>query len=174
MRQLYDSPSAGEVAEAMMFDKALSDEELAAVRAYLHTKWFTPFDGTTIPSNIALENRARIDLGGGSWVFDKIMGAGTIANGDVTITEKVGAGLVVGGSLTLAEGATMDLSALLAQPLNTEVTLLTAAEIVRAPTFVGGENANRKVMILPVTDDAGRIVAYRGTVVSKGFCVFIR
>ncbi len=174
MRQLYDSPSAGEVAEAMMFDKALSDEELAAVREYLHTKWFTPFDGTTVPSNIALENRARIDLGGGSWAFDKIMGAGTIANGDVTITEKVGAGLVVGGSLTLAEGATMDLSALLAQPLNTEVTLLTAAEIVRAPTFVGGENANRKVRILPMTDDAGRIVAYRGTVVSKGFCVLIR
>ena len=174
MRQLYDSPSAGEVAEAMMFDKALSDEELDAVRAYLHTKWFTPFDGTTVPSNIALENGARIDFGGGSWAFDKITGAGTIANGDVTITEKVGAGLVVGGSLTLAEGATMDLSALLAQPLNTEVTLLMAAEIVRAPTFVGGENANRKVRILPVTDDAGRIVAYRGTVVSKGFCVLVR
>ena len=174
MRRENIAGSSGYVGESIIFNRKLTDEEQAAVRDYLYTKWYTAADMSNIPANLTLENGARIDFGGGSWAFDKITGAGTIANGDVTITEKVGAGLVVGGSLTLAEGATMDLSALLAQPLNTEVTLLTAAEIVRAPTFVGGENANRKVMILPVTDDAGRIVAYRGTVVSKGFCVFIR
>ena len=148
------------------------------MRAYLQAKWFRAPDPAL--ATIAAEGfvftgeNASLDLGQVATGFTSVEGAGTIANGDVTITEKVGAGLVVGGSLTLAEGATMDLSALLAQPLNTEVTLLTAAEIVRAPTFVGGENANRKVRILPVTDDAGRIVAYRGTVVSKGFCVLVR
>lgn len=177
-RILWRSRSAGELAEVLVFDTAISDEELAAVRAYLQAKWFRAPDPAL--ATIAAEGfvftgeNASLDLGQVATGFTSVEGAGTIANGDVTITEKVGAGLVVGGSLTLAEGATMDLSALLAQPLNTEVTLLTAAEIVRAPTFVGGENANRKVRILPVTDDAGRIVAYRGTVVSKGFCVLVR
>ena len=174
MRQLYDSPSAGEVAEAMMFDKALSDEELAAVREYLHTKWFTPFDGTTVPSNIALENRARIDLGGGSWAFDKIMGAGTIANGDVTVTGQLGLGLTVSaGSLSFGDRAAIDLASVAAQPIGTVVTLLTAKVVGTEPPFVNADAGARKVKIAAVADENG-VTTYIGTVVGKGLAIIVR
>ena len=174
MRQLYDSPSAGEVAEAMMFDKALSDEELAAVREYLHTKWFTPFDGTTVPSNIALENRARIDLGGGSWAFDKIMGAGTIANGDVTVTGQLGLGLTVSaGSLSFGDRAAIDLASVAAQPIGTVVTLLTAKVVGTEPPFVNADAGARKVKIAAVADENG-VTTYIGTVVGKGLAIMVR
>ena len=174
MRQLYDSPSAGEIAEAMMFDKALNDEELAAVREYLHTKWFTPFDGTTVPSNIALENGARIDFGGGSWAFDKITGTGTIANGDVTVTGQLGLGLTVSaGSLSFGDSATIDLASVAAQPIGTVVTLLTAKVVGTEPPFVNADAGARKVKIAAVADENG-VTTYIGTVVGKGLSIMIR
>ena len=174
MRQLYDSPSAGEIAEAMMFDKALNDEELAAVRAYLHTKWFTPFDGTTVPSNIALENGARIDFGGGSWAFDKITGTGTIANGDVTVTGQLGLGLTVSaGSLSFGDSATIDLASVAAQPIGTVVTLLTAKVVGTEPPFVNADAGARKVKIAAVADENG-VTTYIGTVVGKGLAITVR
>ena len=157
MRQLYDSPSAGELAEAMMFDKALSDEELAAVRAYLHTKWFTPFDGTTVPSNIALENGARIDFGGGSWTFDKITGAGTIGNANVTVEDSVEPGLVVEGTVDFGDNAGFDFSSIHEKPDPGVIVLLTCTGFTGEAAIKNWNFPSRLIRLRTVDNNDGTV-----------------
>jgi len=157
MRQLYDSPSAGELAEAMMFDKALSDEELAAVRAYLHTKWFTPFDDTTVPSNLALENGARIDFGGGSWAFDKITGAGTIGNANVTVEDSVEPGLVVEGTVDFGDNAGFDFSSIHEKPNPGVIVLLTCTGITGEAAIKNWNFPSRLIRLRTVDNNDGTV-----------------
>ena len=117
MRLLWNSGSVGELGEAMVFDKALSEEELADVRSYLATKWLktpeVPLD--TLPSSVAFSGEDAVyNLGGGDWTLDSITGAGTISNANVTVAGTITVTvkddgtidpLVIDGSLTLGEGA---------------------------------------------------------------------
>lgn len=173
MRQLYDSPSAGEIAEAMMFDKALSDEELAAVRAYLHTKWFTPFDGTTVPSNIALENGARIDFGGGSWAFDKITGAGTIGNANVTVADSVEPGLVVEGTVDFGDNAGFDFSSIHAKPDPGDIVLLTCTGFSGEPAIKNWNFPSRSLRLRTVDNNDGT-VSVVAVISNRAMKIFVR
>ena len=173
MRQLYDSPSAGEIAEAMMFDKALSDEELAAVRAYLHTKWFTPFDGTTVPSNIALENGARIDFGGGSWAFDKITGAGTIGHANVTVADSVEPGLVVKGTVDFGDNAGFDFSSIHAKPDPGVIVLLTCTRFSGEPAIKNWNFPSRLLRLRTVDNNDGT-VSVVADIRNRAMIIFVR
>ena len=174
MRQLYDSPSAGELAEAMMFDKALSDEELAAVRTYLHTKWFTPFDSTTVPSNIALENDARVDFGGGSWTFDTVTGAGTIGNANVTVKDSLAPGLIIEGTVAFAEGAGFDLSSIVEKPASgDDILLLTCKGLSGEPVVKNWNFPNKILRLRTVNNENGTFSVY-GTVINKGLVLIFR
>ena len=89
-RYRYNGKSSGELGEAMVFDKALSEEELATVRSYLATKWLkspeVPLD--TLPTSIVFSGENAVyNLGGGDWTLANIAGAGTIADVDkLTVT----------------------------------------------------------------------------------------
>jgi len=157
MRQLYDSPSAGELAEAMMFDKALSDEELAAVRAYLHTKWFTPFDGTTVPSNIALKNGARIDFGGGTWTFESVKGAGTIGNANVTVEDSVEPGLVVEGTVDFGDNAGFDFSSIHEKPNTGVIVLLTCTGFTGEAAIKNWNFPSQSIRLRTVDNNNGTV-----------------
>jgi hypothetical protein len=173
MRQLYDSPSAGELAEAMMFDKALSDEELAAVRAYLHTKWFTPFDGTTVPSNIALENGARLDFGGGSWTFDKITGAGTIGNANVTVEDSVEPGLFVEGTVDFGDNAGFDFSSIHEKPDPGVIVLLTCTGFTGEAAIKNWNFPSRLIRLRTVDNNNGT-VSVVADIRNRGMKVYVR
>ena len=174
MRRENIAGSSGYVGESIIFNRKLTDEEQAAVRDYLYTKWYTAADMSNIPANLTLENGARIDFGGGSWAFDKITGAGTIANGDVTVTGQLGLGLTVSaGSLSFGDSATIDLASVAAQPIGTVVTLLTAKVVGTEPPFVNADAGARKVKIAAVADENG-VTTYIGTVVGKGLSIMIR
>ena len=90
MRLLWNSGSVGELGEAMVFNKALSEDELASVRSYLATKWLkspeVPLD--TLPTSIVFSGENAVyNLGGGDWTLANIAGAGTIADVDkLTVT----------------------------------------------------------------------------------------
>ena len=116
-RRQSQGASTGILAEQLVFDKVLTDEEQTAVTDYLKAKWYAvpEVDMSLLPANIAFEGENAVyDLGGGNWVFDGIAGAGTISNanvivtGDIVITVKddgtVGP-LVIDGTLTLGAGA---------------------------------------------------------------------
>ena len=116
-RQWFSPTKKGILAEQLVFNKLLTDEEQTAVTDYLKAKWYAvpEVDMSLLPANIAFEGENAVyDLGGGNWVFDGIAGAGTISNanvivtGDIVITVKddgtVGP-LVIDGTLTLGAGA---------------------------------------------------------------------
>lgn len=173
MRQLYDSPSAGELAEAMMFDKALSDEELAAVRAYLHTKWFTPFDGTTVPSNIALEDNARLDFGGGSWTFDKITGAGTIGNANVTVKDSVEPGLFVEGTVDFGDNAGFDFSSIQEKPEPGVIVLLTCTGFTGEAAIKNWNFPSQSIRLRTVDNNNGT-VSVVADIRNRGMQIYVR
>ena len=116
-RYRYNGKSSGELGEAMVFDKALSEEELATVRSYLATKWMAApaVAVDTLPTSIAFSGEDAVyNLGGGDWTLANITGAGTISNANVTVAGTITVTvkdngtidpLVIDGSLTLGEGA---------------------------------------------------------------------
>ena len=85
LRRQYESPSAGEIAEAMVFDKTLTTDEYASVTNYIAAKWFgASTEGLMLPGDVALAEGATLDLDGYTVAFDSVSGSGTIANGTVT------------------------------------------------------------------------------------------
>ena len=173
MRQLYDSPSAGELAEAMMFDKALSDEELAAVRAYLHTKWFTPFDDTTVPSNLALGNDARLDFGGGTWTFESVKGAGTIGNANVTVEDSVEPGLVVEGTVDFGDNAGFDFSSIHEKPDPGVIVLLTCTGFTGEAAIKNWNFPSQSIRLRTVDNNDGT-VSVVAVIRNRAMRIFVR
>lgn len=86
-RKLYSGVSSGFIAEAFVFDKALAEGELAAMRDYLQQKWFSSDSVSTLPESLRLESGASLDLNGRPVEFAKVYGGGTLSNGAATITD---------------------------------------------------------------------------------------
>jgi len=139
-RRQYASPSRnGILAEQLVFTNVLTDAELTAVSDYLKAKWYTvpEVDMASLPANIAFEGENAVyNLGGGSWTFDGIAGAGTILNADVTvagtITITVNSDgtvdpLVIDGPLTLGAGAKLVVKNANKLPAGTALNAITAA-----------------------------------------------
>ena len=86
-RKRYSTSSSGFIAEAFVFDKALAEGELAAMRDYLQQKWFSSDSVSTLPESLRLESGASLDLNGRPVEFAKVYGGGTLSNGAATITD---------------------------------------------------------------------------------------
>ena len=86
-RKFYSASSSGFIAEAFVFDKALDEGELAAMRDYLQQKWFSSDSVSTLPESLRLESDASLNLNGRPVEFAKVYGGGTLSNGAATITD---------------------------------------------------------------------------------------
>ena len=86
-RKRYSTSSSGFIAEAFVFDKALAEGELAAMRDYLQQKWFSSDSVSTLPESLRLESGASLNLNGRPVEFAKVYGGGTLSNGAATITD---------------------------------------------------------------------------------------
>lgn len=101
MRYEFGSASAGDLAEAMVFDKALSSAEQSEIQSYLNAKWFGAATGNLAPTDFVLSDGAMLDLDGYSVTLDSVSGTGTITNfskatiGGVTIDGTSGDAAVV-------------------------------------------------------------------------------
>lgn len=109
-----DEPSVGAIAEAFVFDRALSSTEMDALRDYLSAKWFTAPDYSSLPNAVSLESGAELDLSGVNVTFAKVYGGGTLSNGAATITDALVvtvnddgtiAPLAVDGALVIGQNA---------------------------------------------------------------------
>ena len=167
----HSDANRGQIAEALYYDHALTEEEVSAVYSYLQAKWFTPVDLDNIPSSILLKNNATLDFGGGSWTFDKIKGAGTIGTADVTVTGSIDAGVTVEGDVTFSDGAGIDISSLDNAAAGTTVELLTANSATGYPPRV--VSGKRMVDVKTRTNADGTVTLY-GTLVTKGFNIRLR
>ena len=86
-RKFYSASSSGFIAEAFVFDKALAEGELAAMRDYLQQKWFSSDSVSTLPESLRLESGASLNLNGRPVEFAKVYGGGALSNGAATITD---------------------------------------------------------------------------------------
>ncbi len=174
MRRENIAGSSGYVGESIIFNRKLTDEELAAVRDYLYTKWYTAADMSNIPANLTLENDARLDFGGGSWTFGTVKGAGTLGNADVTILDSVEPGLVVEGTVTFAEGAGIDLSSIVEKPQTGEIVLVTCNNIAGEPVVKNWQFGSRPVLKIQTVDNQNGTVSIVGLVRNTGLRVLFR
>ncbi len=79
----------GEVAEILVYDRKLTDNERQAVEIGLMAKWFPPSgSGSIIPQNgeVAVAAGALLDIGGGAVTIASLSGGGSVSNGALTVT----------------------------------------------------------------------------------------
>ena len=129
--------STGDIAEAFVFDKALNDDELSSMRTYLRVKWFDSIDTSVLGEydSLSLGDDAELDLNGVDVEFANIYGAGTISNGNVTVTGTITVTvnddgtidpLVIDGSLTLGAGAKLVVKNANKMPAGSALNAITA------------------------------------------------
>ena len=125
-RQRPDRDATGgqRLAEVIVYEEALTDDEIRQVEAYLHAKWgvataatATDADFSTTPTVsqlcLMLRSGATLELGGtGHHTISALGGTGAITDGTLTTSglrqaaaEQPGDALRLAGSLTLASGA---------------------------------------------------------------------
>ena len=172
MRRENPAGSSGYVGESMIFNRKLTDEEQAAVRDYLYTKWYTAADMSNIPANLTLENDARIDFGGGSWTFDKISGAGTIGNANVTVEDSVEPGLVVEGTVDFGDNAGFDFSSIHEKPDPGVIVLLTCTGFTGEAAIKNWNFPSQSIRLRTVDNDG--TVSVVADIRNRGMKVYVR
>ena len=173
MRRENPAGSSGYVGESMIFNRKLTDEEQAAVRDYLYTKWYTAADMSNIPANLTLENDARLDFGGGSWTFDKITGAGTIGNANVTVEDSVEPGLLVEGTVDFGDNAGFDFSSIHEKPNPGVIVLLTCTGFTGEAAIKNWNFPSRLIRLRTVDNNNGT-VSVVADIRNRGMKVYVR
>ncbi len=82
----------GEVAEILVYDRKLTENERQAVEIGLMAKWFPPTgNGSIIPQSgeVSVAAGALLDLGGGAVTIGSLSGGGLVSNGVLTVTGTV-------------------------------------------------------------------------------------
>ena len=77
------------LAEVLVYNRALGDEERESVNNYLRTKWGV-YGYQALPTNstsVAVASGATLDLGGNEQYVAAISGAGTVQNGTIVVGE---------------------------------------------------------------------------------------
>ncbi|MBE6383371.1 MAG: hypothetical protein E7049_10245 [Lentisphaerae bacterium] len=157
MRRENIAGSSGYVGESIIFNRKLTDEEQAAVRDYLYTKWYTAADMSNIPANLTLENDARLDFGGGTWTFDKITGAGTIGNANVTVEDSVEPGLFVEGTVDFGDNAGFDFSSIHEKPDPGVIVLLTCTGFTGEAAIKNWNFPSQSIRLRTVDNNNGTV-----------------
>ncbi len=108
------------LAELLIYDAVLSNEEMRQVEAYLAAKWGLPLGGgagavgsSASPMTLTLREGAELTLGGsGEHDLGALGGAGTVSEGALTVSgieqvssESPASELALAGSLTVRDGA---------------------------------------------------------------------
>lgn len=74
--------------EALVYDRALTDEEVLKVERYLNEKWgLAVYRRTETLPALDLAADATLDLGGGTWAFPSLTGAGDAKNGTLVVSK---------------------------------------------------------------------------------------
>lgn len=132
----------GEIAEVLVYDRKLTDEERITAEVFLAQKWgVTSYSGSTLPSmvKLVLTNNATLNLDGSVLtVAEAELGNATVQQGLLTVTNGVritgalvldGTNALVNGALTFEAGTSMTVTnqsngIILNQPMTVEETAL--------------------------------------------------
>ena len=104
---------SGNIAEVLVFNRALAPQERAAVEKYLQTKWFGGTPPLPAATKVVLATGATLNLNGASTTVAELSGSGAVSNGTLTVTSSINltngapANLLVQPNLTVADGASL-------------------------------------------------------------------
>lgn len=74
--------------EALVYDRALSDEEVLKVERYLNGKWgLSVYRRADALPALDLTASATLDLGGDTWAFPSLTGTGDVGNGTLVVSK---------------------------------------------------------------------------------------
>jgi hypothetical protein len=105
--------NSGNIAEVLVFNRALTAPERAAVEKYLQTKWFGGTPPLPETTKVVLATGATLNLNGSATVAE-LSGSGAVSNGTLTVTSSINltngatANLLAQPNLTVATGATLN------------------------------------------------------------------
>ena len=134
------------LAEVLIYNRTLSDEERLAVEAYLASKWGFAQRSNINSVDLNVSEGAIVDCGGNIQYFKSISGAGSVA-GDVSVGTLVADAAAtswstVSGSLILPSSVTVELRNLPSSLNGVKIKVLNCAGLVRpegevAISFIG-------------------------------------
>jgi hypothetical protein len=111
-----DRNGSQRLAEVVLYDKRLTDDELAAGQAYLRIKWgLDAFQRSmTNRVSVVVADGAALDLGGGEQYLECVSGAGVVSNGTLSVSKLVADPLVgplaLDGTFSASEGMEVEVS----------------------------------------------------------------
>ena len=141
-----DRNGSQRLAEAVLYDRRLSDDELAAGQEYLRIKWgLDAFQRSmTNRMSVAVPAGAALDLGGAVQYLECVSGAGVVSNGTLSVSKLVAdplAGpLTLTGTFSASAGIEVDVSNLSSAAGGMVIPILECdsvdnAELLRSATF---------------------------------------
>lgn len=172
---------AQRLAEVLLYDRRLTDAEIAQVEAYLCAKWqFGQQAGAASQVDVRVAADATLDLGGGLQVVGSVTGAGSVVNGALQPERLVADGLATAWpsveALQLTPRTTVELVNLapLGDLKEREVKILDAASVtglasVPAACFTG-ESLSPGLAATLVSRDGALYVRFKG----KGMALLFR
>ena len=148
---VLDRNGSQRLAEVVLYDKRLTDDELAAGQAYLRIKWgLDAFQRSmTNRVSVVVADGAALDLGGGEQYLECVSGAGVVSNGTLSVSKLVADPLVgplaLDGTFSASEGLEVELAnvASVGEGLRIpvlECTSVENAELLRTAVFTGDQS----------------------------------
>jgi autotransporter-associated beta strand protein len=105
---------SGNIAEVLVFNRALAPQERAAVEKYLQIKWFGGTPPLPAATKVVLATGATLNLNGASTTVAELSGSGLVSNGTLVVNSSINmtngatANLLVQSNLTVAAGTTLN------------------------------------------------------------------
>ena len=100
----FEAAGQGNLAEVLLFNRALTLAERMGVEAYLRAKWFSADGSSTVSAgNVAVAAGAVLDLDGTTQTLSGLSGSGLVTNGTLDVSGDIApGGTNAVGTLTLA------------------------------------------------------------------------
>ena len=161
------------LAELIIYDRVLTDEERLQNEAYLRAKWGVHAASAETTAAVSIAAGATLDCGGTSQYVAALTGAGTVANGTLEAGALVADAAAtdwtdVTGAFSIASGVTVDLRNLPAMDGNVNLKV----RILKAAAFENVENLSTAVFTGTALPDDCRV---RLVIDSEGWlCAKIR
>lgn len=176
----------GEIAEILVYDRKLSDEERATTEAFLAQKWgVTGYSGTALPSmnKLTLTNNATLNLDGSVLTAAEAeLENATLKQGLLTVTNNVritgalvldGTNALVNGSLTFEAGTSMTITnqtrgIVLYQPIHVQSTASIHMPVGIVAQLRAGMTLNFDGATVPLTVTGGVLSMSATSVLTLG------
>lgn len=167
------------LAEVLIYDRTLNDDERAAVEAYLAAKWGFTQKGAVSAATVDLAEGATLDCGGHVQKLAAVTGSGSVVNGSLAFETLVADGAATAWptleSCTISDGQVVELRNIPADPAGKSVKVLSAdafegSEFLRNAVFSGEVPDPKSVRTRLQVDGNDLVVTFK----AKGMMMIVR